>query len=260
MRFFRQPLYGSFIVFILFFALLSMASKAAELAIIIDDIGYLPSDRQVLDLPPQVTISVLPQTPYGKRIAKQAYQGGREVMLHIPMQALSGKKLGPGAMTADMSDAQLIQVFNQHMQELPFVRGVNNHMGSRLTQMRQPMQTLMQQIKKHDLYFVDSRTTRFTKAEQIATEVGVTNWRRHVFLDPVQSVAVVERQFAAAVRRAQKRGFAIAIGHPYPETMQVLKRELANLDSIVLANLSTVSPRQVSDRLAMLEAKQGASE
>ncbi|AWB66505.1 hypothetical protein C2869_08720 [Saccharobesus litoralis] len=208
-------------------------SHAATIAIIIDDVGNSQHDQQVLQLPNEVTISVLAHTPHGKSIAKQAGLANREVMLHLPMEALSGKRLGPGAIVSDMSANAIQQQLLSSLNELPNAVGVNNHMGSKLTQMREPMLALMQSLKKQDLYFVDSRTTKYTVAETVAKEQGVKHYRRHVFLDSIRTEAFVSRQLKYLVQRAKKHGYAVAIGHPYPQTMKVLFNELPKLQSQV---------------------------
>ncbi|NTS77235.1 divergent polysaccharide deacetylase family protein [Catenovulum sp. SM1970] len=236
-----------------FLALLITSVNAAEIAVIIDDIGYKKSDVQVLALPQEVTIAVLPHTPHGNDIARKAAVQGREVMLHIPMESLAGLKLGPGGLVSDMSEQAMRQQIALNIESLPFVVGVNNHMGSKLTQMYQPMKVLMQELAKNDLYFVDSRTTRFTLAEGVAKEFGIKHWRRDVFLDAEQTEAFVRKQFAQLLRTAKRTGFAVAIGHPYPETIKVLTEEFAKLDQqISIARVSKLPVLKATERYALL--------
>ncbi|WP_111976940.1 divergent polysaccharide deacetylase family protein [Algibacillus agarilyticus] len=239
----------------LFFAVLVLMcfspAQAATIAIIIDDVGNSHNDTQVLNLPDEVTISVLPHTPYGRQIAQRASLADREVMLHVPMETLSGYRLGPGAIVSDMSDAAIEQQLLDSLVALPYAVGVNNHMGSKLTQMRKPMQVFMQALKERDLYFVDSRTTKYTLAEQVADETGVTNWRRHVFLDSIQSKAFVRKQLRLLIKTAEKQGFAIAIGHPYPETLAVLLEELPLLEKhIMISRISHLPQTDMNTRYA----------
>jgi polysaccharide deacetylase 2 family uncharacterized protein YibQ len=117
--------------YILFcFLLFSSNVFAARIAIIIDDIGYRQSDKAVLALPSNVTLSVLPLTPLGKAVATQAYQRGSEILVHLPMQALNGKTIGPGALTNAMSEQDFKQQLEHAIDSVPFAIGANNHMGS----------------------------------------------------------------------------------------------------------------------------------
>ena len=75
--------------------MLSHTASAAQLsrvAIVIDDIGYRYSDANALNLPGNITFSILPHTPYGKKLAEQANIAHHDVLLHIPMEAENGKR------------------------------------------------------------------------------------------------------------------------------------------------------------------------
>jgi hypothetical protein len=203
---------------------------ADKIAIIIDDIGNHPEDLAAAELPGDVTFAVLPFTPYGRSFALKAHHQGKQIMAHVPMQALAGNALGLGALTSDMSNAEIKLKLRQVLDDIPYVAGINNHMGSQLTQLTQPMQAVMESLKNHDLYFVDSRTTEYTVAEQIAQRYQVPVARRHVFIDNETSERYLTQQFDELIRIAHQQGTAIAIGHPYPETIAFLKRRLGSLD------------------------------
>ena len=158
-------------------------SYAAQLALIIDDIGYRHTDKAVLALPSTVTLSVLPHTPLGKELANAGHQKGHEIMLHLPMQALNGKTLGLGGLTNTMTEAQIRTSVIDAINSVPFAKGANNHMGSLLTQLDDPMLWVMETLKQKQLYFVDSMTTRFTKAGDNADKLGIPLLKRQLFLD-----------------------------------------------------------------------------
>lgn len=139
-------------------------SHAAQIALIIDDIGYRHTDQAVLALPSTVTLSVLPHTPLGEELANAGHKKGHEIMLHLPMQALNGKALGLGGLTNTMTEAQIRASVVDAINSVPFAKGANNHMGSLLTQLDEPMLWVMETLKQKHLYFIDSMTTRFTKA------------------------------------------------------------------------------------------------
>lgn len=215
-----------------FLALLTLSHfpvHAAKLALIIDDIGYRHTDNAVLELPSGVSLSVLPHTPLGNQLAKAGHQKGHEIMLHLPMQTLNGKALGKGGLTNAMSEKELKQTLSSAIASVPFAKGANNHMGSLLTQLEPQMQWLMQGLHQQQLYFVDSRTTLFSKAEQAAQQFGVPTLRRELFLDNQLSQKALETQFTLMIKRAHKQGQLVAIAHTHPETIQFLKANLYRL-------------------------------
>ena len=203
----------------------------AKIAIVLDDLGYRSSDAAVFELPTQIAISVLPDTPFASKWSRQAHTEGRDVILHLPMESESQKRLGPMAITSDMYPYSIEQTLEEALNTVPFAIGVNNHMGSKLTAQTEPMNALMSALKKRNLLFIDSRTTPLSVAELVAKRKGLTTGRRHVFLDHVQSEAFITHQFEYLKSLASKRGQALAIAHPHPLTVEVLKRQLQALDS-----------------------------
>lgn len=204
----------------------------ASLALIIDDLGdRWDYGQRALALPGAVTYAILPGTPYGKRLARLASQEGREVMLHQPMEALEATSLGAGGLDTHMNREQFLQVLRANLDALPEVRGLNNHMGSRLTVNSEAMVWLMGELRRRGgLYFVDSRTTAESVARRVARREGVAALSRDIFLDHTRTNDAIEKQLIAAVKLARKRGRAVAIGHPYPETLTVLEEALPRLE------------------------------
>lgn len=222
--------------------MLPVHAAPARVAIVIDDIGYRYTDQQALSLPGEVTYSILPHTPYGKTIALKANAKQKDVLLHIPMEAENGKKLGPGALTSSMDETQINASLNASFEEIPFAIGINNHMGSHLTQLAEPMTWTMSFLKKHQLLFLDSKTSPNSKAGDIAKRLGVPVKRRHIFLDNQLSEKYISQQFQQLIRQAKRKDFAIAIAHPHPETMQALQQLIPTLaeNNIQLVPLSTL--------------------
>jgi uncharacterized protein len=204
-------------------------AQAKQIAIVIDDIGYHQRDLEFLTLPGQLTYAILPHTPYSQIFATLASQANKELLLHIPMQALNGKKLGPGGLTLAMNKAQLQHTLGNALASLPQVKGVNNHMGSALTQQRQAMQWTMEVLKKRRLYFLDSRTTDLSQAQHAANFFGVENISRQVFLDNITTTEQLQLRFNELKKQATAHNYAIAIAHPYPETMAFLRQALPTL-------------------------------
>jgi len=232
------------------FCVKSAQAQPARIAIVIDDIGYRDTDKHALSLPGAITYSILPHTPYGKTIAIQANKNHKDVMLHIPMEAENGKKLGPGALTSTMNKEEILASLNASLAEVPFAIGINNHMGSHLTQLNDPMIWTMNFLKEHHLLFLDSRTTQYSKAGSIAKLIGVPVQDRHVFLDNQLTDRYITKQFKSLIRYAHSQKTAIAIAHPHPETIQALTRLIPTLveHNIELVPLSTLYSTLASDQ------------
>lgn len=210
---------------------LSARAEEPRLAIIIDDIGdRLPEGRAVIELPGALTYSILPHTPHSTGLARLAHRLGKEVMLHLPMASVNGNRLGPGGLTLDMTRETFRRTLLGNLRSVPHARGVNNHMGSLLTRHPGHMAWLMAELRAAGgLYFVDSRTARQSVAVQVAGEYGLHATRRDVFLDNTRRFDYIAGQFRQALAIARATGTAIAIGHPYPETIAALQTLLPRL-------------------------------
>ncbi|MBL0709438.1 MAG: divergent polysaccharide deacetylase family protein [Colwellia sp.] len=221
-----------------------LAAAPARIAIVIDDIGYRETDKHALTLPGEITYSILPHTPYGKKLALQAHAQHKDVLLHIPMEAENGKKLGPGALTSKMNETQIVNSLSASFAEIPFAIGINNHMGSYLTQLSDPMTWTMNFLKQHHLLFLDSKTSPKSKAENIAKKLGVPVKHRYIFLDNQLTQAYINKQFQLLINYAKNQKFAIAIAHPHPETMIALQQLIPTLSAhnIQLVSLSSLYP------------------
>lgn len=202
---------------------------AGEIALIIDDIGNNTHDANAFALPRDVAISILPHKALTARYALLAAEQQREVLLHMPMESISGLRQEPEVLLASMSAKTISHRLQLAFATVPNALGLNNHMGSRLTQLDAPMQVTMHFLQQRGLAFVDSRTTKFSHAESIAKTNGVVTLRRHVFLDNDLEVGKIDRQFKRLLRLADKYGQALAIGHPHTQTINYLLHNLPQL-------------------------------
>ncbi|MBA4394087.1 MAG: hypothetical protein C0407_11085 [Desulfobacca sp.] len=205
-------------------------------AIVIDDLGYqkqLALDFINLECP--LTLSLLPQAPYAREIARQALQKGKETLLHLPMEPKNYPETdpGPGALFTSMSDGEIQRILKKDLEAFPGVTGVNNHMGSRFTEDREKMAVVMKAIKRKDLFFLDSRTTPGSVVFSEAFQAGVKAIQRDIFLDNVLEGAAIGRQLDHLIRMAQERGSAIACGHPYSQTLQAIRGKIPDLNNKV---------------------------
>lgn len=239
------------------FYVASTQAKTARIAIVIDDIGYRDTDKHALLLPGAITYSILPHTPYGKKLAIAANANHREVLLHIPMEAENGKKLGPGALTSTMNKTEIYASLNESLAEVPFAIGINNHMGSHLTQLVEPMLWTMGFLKQHHLLFLDSRTSPNSQASNIAQKLGVPVNGRHIFLDNQLTENYISKQFQSLIEHAQTQDYAIAIAHPHPETIQALLHLIPTLqqNNIELVPLSALYSTPTNDQAQIANRK-----
>lgn len=203
-----------------------------KVAIIIDDIGYDSAmAEKFLSLDSGITLSILPGGPARDKIAGRAKEKGVEVMLHLPMEPMEypAANPGPGALFSSMSPKQLLAQLDRDLDAVPSVRGVNNHMGSKLTASSTQMYQLMSSLKKRGLFFVDSYTTGESRCLSIARMKQIPFAQRDVFLDHVQESEIIREQIRKLIRTAKEHGEAVGIGHPHSITYSVLKEELPRL-------------------------------
>lgn len=196
----------------------------AQVAIIIDDCGqWLDTERALIALPIPITLAVLPHVRYSQRIAQEAAAAGKGVMLHLPMEPVSHIYPGPGEIKDGMTDGEVIRQTEDDLAQVPLAKGANNHEGSLASADDRVMKDVMSVMKEHHLFFVDSRTSAKTVAQQVAQEDGVQNARRNVFLDNDPDLVQTEAQLEQAVAIAERHGSAIAIGHPKPTTLAAIR-------------------------------------
>lgn len=231
------------------------AKPSVQLAIVLDDVGNSLHDLQALNLPAEITFSILPYTPHAKKIAQLALKQDRELLLHVPMQAkANNSKLGKGALMLNMQETEFKAQLKKALHYLPDATGINNHMGSELTEQVKQMQWTMDVLNKQGLYFLDSRTTAQTIAESTARMSGTPALRRHVFLDNVKTVNAMEKQFQHALRLGKSNLSVVIIAHPYPETIQFLSNKFKQEnDQVELVSLQALLPKTA--RLAMTKKR-----
>ncbi len=238
--------------------------KPAHIVLIIDDMGNsLELGLQAIDLPGPINYAFLPHSRHAVTLANRAHLQDKEILLHAPMSNLRDYPTGPGTLTPAMDEGEFLHTLQSDLQSVPHIRGVNNHMGSLLTQLHQPMSWLMQTLKEQQLYFVDSRTTPLTVAERTGRRLKVPTLKRDIFLDNKRQQQAITLQFNRLIELAREQGSAVAIGHPYPETIATLQQILPTLASqnirllraSDLANNCLYSPPKCSHSLNLANIK-----
>ncbi|WP_442110476.1 divergent polysaccharide deacetylase family protein [Pseudomonas sp. NUPR-001] len=200
----------------------------AYMSIIIDDLGQSTArDSRTLALPGPVTLAIMPDTPHATEFARQAHKAGKTVILHMPMDPATG----PYAWHPGTTMPALAQRLDAALAKVPYAAGINNHMGSRMTSQPEPMAWLMGELQRRHLFFVDSRTSAATVAAAKAQATDLAHVSRDVFLDDVRTTEAIASQLQSGVELARKQGSAVLIGHPYPQTLEVLEREMPRLKS-----------------------------
>ena len=205
---------------------------AGRVAIIIDDMGTNMQELKSLlsiDLP--LTFSVIPSLAHAKGVAESAHGAGAEVMIHMPMEpeGYPKQRMEKIGLLLSMEDPEIIERVNGYFRTVPFAVGANNHMGSRFTKDAGKMEVVLKVLKVRGMFFVDSRTTPNSVGYQTARALGLKCAVRKVFLDNVQDEAAIGKQLAEVAALARKNGGAIAICHPHPSTIRVLKTMMPEL-------------------------------
>jgi len=216
-----------------------------KVALIMDDMGYsLDAIYDILSMQEPITVAVIPFSPLGKQTAQIAHQSGLEILLHMPMESLNDTEANngiKGIISTDMSENEIIDLVEKSLDQVPYIAGVNNHMGSKITPIESLMDTVLRQLKQRGLFFVDSRTTGYSVAYDVAQRLGIPTAQRNVFLDNEPDENSIREKLIELFTFAQKRGEAVGICHPLPETLKVLK------ESFHLANEYGVKPVFVSE-------------
>ncbi len=203
-----------------------------SVVLILDDLGY---DKKIAQkfaqLNVALTFSILPHSPFQHRIVRLARSKGLEIMLHMPMEPVEYPEVDPGlgALLTSMSPDELIDQLDQNLNTVPGVKGVNNHMGSRMTSESTQMYQIFSVLKQRGLFFIDSRTTAESLGEPSARLFQVPFAQRDVFIDHYVKPDFIRNQIKELIRIAKKNGEAVGIMHPHSTTLQVLQEMLPDL-------------------------------
>jgi len=203
-----------------------------KVAIVIDDIGGEGKISQELlrwDLP--ITLAILPFTPFSKMLAREAHRQGKEVILHLPMEPWGYPQIRPGegVLLSEMDEARLLRQLSKDIEAVPYISGVSNHMGSRLTEDSEKMKIVLSELKRRGLFFLDSRTTPQTIGLQVAQSVGLKAMERSIFIDNSSTAEDIKQQLGQLIQLSLSKGKAIGIGHPHPSTLKAIKEMIPKL-------------------------------
>jgi polysaccharide deacetylase 2 family uncharacterized protein YibQ len=218
--------------------------EGTGIALVMDDVGYdLKALKRVLALPFHVAISVLPDAPYAAEAASMAHEAGSTVMLHLPMEPSDPKyrvRMNSSFLKIGMDKPQIRDHFIQALNRVPHVTGVNNHMGSLLTTMEEPMRWVMEICKKRALFFIDSKTAHNSVAADIAAEHGLAWASRRIFLDHTVDDEDLRLAWKSALKCAKGKGSCIVIAHPHAETLNFLEQQVSEEDRPFIQPVTTL--------------------
>ncbi len=205
--------------------------KLPRLVVVIDDIGpNLAQAREAVALPAAVTLAILPYADYAAELAREARINGHEILVHLPMEPDNDADPGPQAMLADLPEAEFLSRLDWNLTRIEGYVGVNNHMGSRLTQDPVAMQRILSVLKQRDLLFLDSRTIAATIAGELSRAMQLPTLERDVFIDNDLAADKIRQQLRRAEEIARTQGSAILIGHPHQQTLDVLRDWFSSLE------------------------------
>ena len=197
-----------------------------QISIIIDDIGYdLGPVRELLKIDADITFAILPLCSHSREAAEMLHKASRETLLHLPMEPNSypKEKPGKGALFTDMNNEELLFQLEKDLAAVPYISGVNNHMGSKFMADEDKLVLVFNKLKKKNLFFIDSRTSSGTKASAAAEKVNIQMASRRVFLDNSRDYNEIYKIILDAAQNSSEALPVIMIGHPHPETIRAIK-------------------------------------
>jgi len=220
-----------------------------KIAIVIDDLGGENKISQELlrwDLP--ITFSILPFTPYSKTLAGEAHRRGKEIILHLPMEPRGYPQVraGEGVLLEEMDEAKLLQQLSKDIEAVPHIKGVSNHMGSRLMEDPEKIRIVFSELKRRGFFFLDSRTTPQTVGLQVAQSVGLKAMERSLFIDHSSNEEDIKQKLERLIQFSLSTGKAVGIGHPHPSTLKSLKEMIPKMKEkgIEIVPLSVVMEKK----------------
>jgi len=222
------------------YAFLKDLKTKPRIAIIVDDVGqnqkYIDD---LLTIPVNLSLSILPGLTYSRYAADKANDKGWDVMLHLPMEpkdssGYSGVDAGENALLTGQTKDEIRLLVYKNLGSVPYVKGVNNHMGSKFTESSELMHLVLEKLKKNGLYFIDSRTSPQSVGYAEAKKLGMKAASRDVFLDEGdKGEAFIKSRLDELLKISKKQGYAVGICHPYPQTIKVLSTTLPELTEYV---------------------------
>ncbi|MBN2567950.1 MAG: divergent polysaccharide deacetylase family protein [Deltaproteobacteria bacterium] len=204
-------------------------TRSNMIAIIIDDIGYDTAPiRSIVQMGIPVTFSILPNCPYSREAVEKAALNGLETILHLPMEphGYPKKNPGKGALLTGMTKEEIIVTLEEHIDTLPGILGANNHMGSLFMESEEKLTIVFKELKRKNLFFVDSYTTSNSMGRAVAKKVGLVYASRDVFIDNSGQYRDTFKILADLIKKREQWHTLIVIGHPYESTLKAVRETI----------------------------------
>ncbi|WP_409341736.1 divergent polysaccharide deacetylase family protein [Paenibacillus sp. MBLB4367] len=234
-------------------------AKTKRGVIVIDDFGSdMKGTKEMMELPFHITVAVMPFLPSTKRDAEWAHKVGHEVIVHLPMEPIKGRKswLGPGAILTSMTDEEVRKRVNEAIDDVPFAVGMNNHMGSKATGDERVMTIVLEVCRERGLFFLDSKTNYRSVVPAVAAKVGVKTVDNHMFFDDIVTQAHIAKQVKLFQKHVHENDLTVAIGHvgdSGKNTAAVLRKYYPDLEKeaqfVPLSKVATVTAEGGSRRI-----------
>lgn len=195
------------------------SSVTGRLAVVIDDAGLdLESQRIYEEIGVPLTLAVMPNKMYTSEAAAEWSRYGMPVILHQPMEPVSGSGMEEKTILTSMSDEAIRYMLKESLEQIPQAVGINNHQGSRATIDARVMRVVMDELSHRGLFFLDSHTNTTTAADSAAASYGVPYARNDLFVDNSADEGEIRAMIQEGANRAKARGSYIIIGHCRPHT------------------------------------------
>ncbi|GHF28403.1 hypothetical protein GCM10017044_24520 [Kordiimonas sediminis] len=247
------------------YAAAEVITDRPKLVVVIDDLGLSGiATNRIAKMDGPLTLAFLPYAENLPGQTSRVKKAGHELMVHLPMEPKPGGFMdpGPNALRSSITGRELVERINWNLTRFEGFVGVNNHMGSSFTENSAGMMAVMNALRDRDMLFLDSVTTSRSVGVKTARTMGVPFASRDVFLDNERDYNKILIQLKKAERIAVKRGYAIAIGHPYPQTLDVLSDWIAKdaTNPVSLAPLSQIVRMLDNRRQALAEVKESSDQ
>ena len=201
-----------------------------RLAVVIDDAGRdLTSQRVYEQMGILLTLAVMPNQVHTSEAAAEWAAAGLPVIIHQPMESVSGSGMEPVVLLTGMSDMEKRRLLSDSFRQIPQAAGMNNHQGSKATTDRATMDVVMNELAHRGMFFLDSATNTTTAADSAATAYGVRYARNELFVDNSTDVETIKSMIRKGARMAAANGSAIIIGHCRPHTAEAFRQVVPEL-------------------------------
>jgi len=202
----------------------------ARVAIVIDDMGYSRNNLEIIkSIKYPITFSILPSLTYSQSVVEELNSRGFEIILHLPMEPHEKTNLENNTVLTSMTPDQIRQIVDNDLNNIPYLKGISNHMGSRATEDTRTMGIIFSELKKRRLYFLDSFVTGKSVAAFLAGKMHIKFTRRDIFLDNSADPRYIKQQLNLLIKKARQKGQAIGIGHDRKHTLEVLNEMMPEL-------------------------------